>query len=471
MKLTADDIERAWMVADPLNFVAAFHKEMYGDKFIVGKHHRVIADTIAKIVSGELSHVIINIAPRYSKTELVSIGLAAYGFAINPRCNFIETSYSADLTAKNSLAVKRIMKSDRFQRLFQARIGGVDTQTEWQTEQGGGLFATSSLGQLTGFGAGSKSDADEKGNYKFSGAVIIDDPLKPVDALSDTKREAVNQWFYNTLRSRVNSRNTPIVIIMQRLHEDDLCGFLQRKEPGVWHVVSMPCIYTEDGEEKALWPHTHTLGELYAMRDADAFTFETQYMQNPKPIEGLMYTNYREYEKIPQSTGGKMKAYIDTADTGSDYLCAIVYYESVEGNYLVDVLFTQKAMEYTEPATAEMLSKHKVDECVIESNNGGRGFARNVERNCRALGNNHTQFKWFHQTENKQVRIFTKSNEVQNLTFYPAGWERMWPEFSLSVRNYLKSGRNAHDDAVDALTGTIEWRAKKRTVELSSLFY
>ena len=116
-------------------------------------------------------------------------------------------------------------------------------------------------------------------------------------------------------------------------------------------------------------------------------------------------------------------------------------------------------MEYTEPATAEMLSRNKTEICYVESNNGGRSFGRNVEAQCRIIGNNFTSFNPFTQTANKRVRIFTRSNEVQNLIYFPTGWEHKWPEFASHVKSYRKQQEfNSHDDAEDALTGVIEKR-------------
>ena len=133
-------------------------------------------------------------------------------------------------------------------------------------------------------------------------------------------------------------------------------------------------------------------------------------------------------------------------------------------------MHTDKPMEYTEPTLAKMLTKHAVQECMVESNNGGRGFARAVENQCRLLGNNMTSFKWFHQTENKQVRIFNHSAAVQNLTYMPEGWQRMFPTFSTEIIGYMKNGKNKHDDAPDALTGTIEKRRKQSKQDVSALF-
>lgn len=185
-----------------------------------------------------------------------------------------------------------------------------------------------------------------------------------------------------------------------------------------------------------------------------------------------MYENpFKEYEILPATKLRKVKNYTDTADTGEDFLCSITYVETEIGNFVLDVLYTQKQMEYTEPKTAEILTKHAVEVAVVESNNGGRGFARNVESQCRLLGNAKTRIKWFHQGENKQVRIFTHSAQVQNLTYFPKGWARMWPDFYTALTGYMKVGKNKHDDAPDALTGTIEQRPGKRNPQdIAALF-
>ena len=113
-------------------------------------------------------------------------------------------------------------------------------------------------------------------------------------------------------------------------------------------------------------------------------------------------------------------------------------------------------MEFTEPTTARMLSRDQIDQAIIESNNGGRGFARNVEKQCRMMGNAHTKFKWFTQYQNKDVRIFSHSAEVQNLIIFPSDWITRWPDFAAQVIGYMKTGKNAHDDAPDVLTGIVE---------------
>ena len=179
-------------------------------------------------------------------------------------------------------------------------------------------------------------------------------------------------------------------------------------------------------------------------------------MQNPKPLQGLMYgSGFREYEALP--TGKVLrKNYTDTADTGADYLCSVCYVECEDGMYVTDVLYTNKPMEYTEGETAKMLLRNDTELANIESNNGGRGFARAVEKIVRSQGDTWTRIQWFTQTKNKQVRIFSTSAKVQNMVYMPKGWQTMFPAFAKAVLSYRKEGGNAHDDAPDVLAGMVE---------------
>lgn len=457
---------KAFCLSGSLNYTRYFFRQKTGRSFVVNSHHVAICNALDDVLSGKTNRLIINIAPRYSKTELAVKNFISMGLALNPSSKFIHLSYSDDLAHDNSEEIRDIVKSDSYQKLFPYVTikKDSDSKKKWLTTEGGGVYAVATGGQVTGFGAGAVDDEelfseiDSISTGRFSGAIVIDDPIKPEDALSDLKRDRVNNRFENTIRNRVNSRNTPIIIIMQRLHEDDLCGYLQRIEPEKWKVLSIPCIIQGEGEEIALWPFKHTLEELYAIRDANSYVFDTQYMQNPTPIEGLMYRDFPVYETIPYYKDSIRKNYTDTADTGADFLCSICYVDTPVGNYVTDVLYTDKPMEYTEPETAKMISRNGTEWADVESNNGGRGFARNVASQCREMGNTKTFINWFCQTDNKQVRIFTKSADVNNMTFFPKGWEKKWPAFYNALTKYRKEGGNLHDDAPDALTGCYEKR-------------
>nr|DAM59480.1 MAG TPA: Large Terminase [Caudoviricetes sp.] len=468
-------------------------KAQYKRSFIVAEHHKKIFEALQDIVDGKITRLIINIAPRYGKTELVIKSFISWCFALNPRCRFLHLSYSDILVNDNSDTVRNIMSEELYKMLFpnSALASEKGSAKRWKTKAGGELYAVSTQGQVTGFGAGAvdeeidKMDGgndifvfddhtnemlkmiDAKTNI-FQGAIMIDDPLKADDAASDLIRERINQRFENTIRNRVNSRRTPIIIIMQRLHEHDLCGYLQEIEPDTWTVLSLPVIQIdpETGEECALWPMKHNLEELYKLREINPVVFETQYMQNPIPTEGLMYHEFRTYQNIELPSGSKANqrwCYVDTADTGSDYLCAICFINTPEMLYVIDVLYTQLPMEKTEVMLAKMLTENSITECLIESNNGGRQFARNVKRITRAtLHNFKTAINTFTQTKNKAARIFSNSALVNSDVAFPENWDKKWREFYNAITTYRKDNkrRAAHDDAPDALTGVVEMRAK-----------
>ena len=369
-----------------------------------------------------------------------------------------------------------LMKSSAYQSLFpEVKIVG-RSPSKWKTTSGGMFLAAASGGQITGFGAGDVVDLEKEANDEdfsnFAGAIVIDDPLKPSDALSENIVDKINLNFENTIRSRINSPNTPIIIIMQRLSEKDLCGYLQGIEPDIWQTIKLPAIYTDEkGNEMSLWKEKYSLEDLHRIHDVNPWIFETQYMQNPQPLQGLMYPDgFRTYQHIPYTKYRIVKNYTDTADVGADFLCSITYVETEIGNYLLDVLYTQAPMEETETQVAQMLSKYNVEEAIIEANNGGRGFSRKVEEIMRNIGNTKTRFKTFHQTANKDNRIFSNSSDVQNMCYMPQGWQNMWPQFSSSILNYKKTGQNLHDDAPDALTGTVEFRKKVQKTSIVGLF-
>lgn len=478
-------------------YTKCMFKAQYHRSFIVAEHHKKMFSALQDVVDGNCKRLIINIAPRYGKTELVIKSFISWCFALNPKCRFLHLSYSDILVNDNSDTIRSIMLEQLYTTLFpqSALASEKGSAKRWKTKAGGELYAVSTQGQVTGFGAGNvdidpELDKMDGGNNIFAfddhtnemlnmigattnifqGAIVIDDPIKPEDAESDIVRERINMRFENTIRNRTNSRNTPIIIIMQRLHEHDLCGYLQEIEPDEWTVLSLPAIQTdpETGEEHALWPMKHTLEELYKMRALNPVVFDTQYMQDPTPKEGLMYADgFRTYRREELPTGNKAIQkwnYTDTADTGADDLCSICFINTPEYAYVTDVLFTDAPMEVTENKNAEMLTRNQTVESLIESNNGGRGYARNVKRILRVdMKNFRCAIRTFTQTENKKTRIYTNSACVMNDILFPEGWEKKWPKFYNALMSYRKDNkkRNQHDDAPDALTGVYEMHAKK----------
>lgn len=287
---------------------------MRGEKFIPGDHHALIDDALTRLERGELYNeagekctvLLITIAPRFGKTQFVSIDWPARCIAKNPRAKFIHLSYSDDLALDNSAKCRDTIGTPEYQGFWKVKIkADADSKKKWYTAQGGGMYATAAGGPVTGFGAGSLADideaespdefddffagaAEEQDAKLFYGAIVIDDPIKVEDAESEKERDRVNKRLNSTIKSRRNSRNTPIVIVMQRLHEDDMAGFVLNGGMGEpFYHLNIPAADLE--RKTSVWPAKHTYDELMKMKAADNAVFMAQYMQDPTPEEGTFF--------------------------------------------------------------------------------------------------------------------------------------------------------------------------------------
>lgn len=271
-----------------------FFRQRENMKFIVSRHHKIISKTLDKVFSGEISRLIINIPPGYTKTELAVLAFCARGFLVNPQARIIHASYSADLAARNSALVKRAISDPIFQALQPCEPSRAVNY--WTTDRGGQFLAASSGGQITGFRAGYMDKS------RFTGVLVIDDPIKPQDAVSKVEREKINRNFDVTFRSRLAHEGVPIIIIMQRVHQQDMTGFLLTGGAGDrWHHLSIPAIVPEVAAPYPpqfshgtrvdyhlppgpLWPYKHNATELETLRAGDSSAWAGQYMQDPSDI-------------------------------------------------------------------------------------------------------------------------------------------------------------------------------------------
>jgi len=251
-----------------------------GYQWIRGQHHKVLCDALMRVFNGECKRLIINIPPRYSKTELAVVNFMAWCLGKVPDAEFIHTSYSGRLAGNNAWQARELVGSNEYREVFPGTMlrGDSAAKDEWRTTEGGIVYAVGAGGTITGYGAG-------KHRPGFGGAILIDDPHKADEARSDVIRQGVIEWFQNTLESRKNDpQNTPIIVIMQRLHESDLAGWLLAGGNGeTWEHVCLPAI-TEQGN--ALWPEKHGIEELRRMQTASPYTFAGQYQQSPSTPEG-----------------------------------------------------------------------------------------------------------------------------------------------------------------------------------------
>ena len=458
----SNDLIRAKCFQSVNFFTRYFFKGKSQRKFVLNDHHEIIFDALQRVISGETKKLIINVAPRYSKTELVVKNFIAYAMAFNPKAKFIHLSYSETLALDNSEEIKDMILSDEYQELFPYVQIKKDSKAKnkWYTTEGGGVLARSASGQVTGFGAGSVDlEQSEIDNFipvndplTFGGAIIIDDPIKPDEAGSSTIREKVNNKFDTTIRNRVNSRNTPIIIIMQRLHSNDLCGYLIENEPNDWEIISLPAI-KEDGT--ALWPFKHTIEELNKLRKINEFVFDTQYMQNPKPKEGLLFAkedlNYYDSNDLKtDQTDGKL-AFIDVADTGTDAHAVPIGYLIGTKIYIQDILYTTKGTDENVELTAEILNRHLPEYCRVESNFGGGMYVQLLQPKLNKM----IGLLPIRATTNKHSRITQMAGFIKENCYFRTDYEHGsdYYHFMKNLTEYLKNGKVEHDDAPDSLEG------------------
>lgn len=239
---------------DGIQFMRYFFKLREGNKMLLNWHHYAIEYVLQAVYDGHISRLIVNIAPGYTKTEQAVLNFISRGLAINPRAKFIHTSYSGDLSQENSSKIKETVESPDFQELWPMRTrADKKGKKRWYTASGGGMMAASSGGQITGFRAGRMESG-------FTGAFVNDDPVKPDDAFSSVKRNFINNRFNNTMRSRLAVEEVPMINIMQRIHEDDLSGYLLRGGSGdKWHHLIIPTHLTEEVLNKP-YPEEYTHG-------------------------------------------------------------------------------------------------------------------------------------------------------------------------------------------------------------------
>jgi predicted phage terminase large subunit-like protein len=244
-------------------------------------HHPAVCDALERVFNGQCKRLILNLPPRYSKTALVQ-SFIAWSLGHAPDSEFIYTSYSGRLAAASSYSVRGMVNEAGYKATFPAVVLRDDSQAkdEWRTTAGGMMYAVGAGGTITGYGAGKHREG-------FGGCILIDDPLKADEARSEVMRGNLIDWYKDTLQSRLNSPQTPIIYIGQRLHENDLAGWLLAGGSGEeWDHLCFPAIQ-EDGT--ALWPEKHRIEDLRRMEQSMPYTFAGQYMQRPAPLEGGLF--------------------------------------------------------------------------------------------------------------------------------------------------------------------------------------
>lgn len=422
----------------------------------------------------------ITMPPQHGKSEGSTRRLPAYMLGINPDLKIAVASYNTSFASKFNRDIQRIVDTEKYARIFpETSLNSSNVVTvsnsylrnslEFEiVNKKGGLKSIGRGGALTG----NKVDI-----------MIMDDLYKDyMEGNSPTIRDTVWDWYISVVKTRLHN-NSQELIVFTRWHEDDLIGSLEKMGKvknieNIEDLVSMDLKHDEwvkvnfeaikESEQtpidlrdygQPLWPDVHSLDKLQGIKEMDIEKFNCLYQGNPMSSEGMMYYEFKTYIDLPQTK--IIKSYIDTADTGQDKLNGVVYGIPLASSddliYVIDLIYTDESMEKTEPNTIELLNRNNVNYSNIESNNGGRGFARVVQNGVRG------QVNWFHQSKNKEARIFSNSATVNSRIVFPHNWHIKWPEYYADVMRYKKLFKaNKFDDAPDVLTGIIEVETKPK---------
>lgn len=399
------------------------------------------------VVNSEKRFLIVNLPPRHGKS-LTAQNLTAWLFGRNNKTKVMTASYNEKLSTtfaknvRNTIQTQKVGERVVYNDIFpdtQVKYGDASASM-WSLEgsNSANYIATSPTSTATGFGA----------NF-----LIVDDIIKSAeDAYNENTLEAHKVWFHNTFMSRTENP-WKVIIIMTRWAERDLAGQVLH---AFGEDVELITYKAKDENDNMLCEDILSLKDYkLKTQEMNPDIVEANYNQQPIDVKGRLYSEFKTWEKYPEKF--VIKNYTDTADTGSDYLCSINYYVFENEAYITDLVFSDKSMEFTEPAVADLLFNGDCAEATIESNNGGRGFARNVERIIRdKFSSNKTVIRTKPQTHNKESRILSSSAWVQNHVYMPLNWRTRYPEFYNQVMSYQRKGKNAHDDSVDVLAAIYE---------------
>lgn len=397
--------------------------------------------------------LIINEPPRHGKSRTATM-FVQWILGKDNSQKIMTGSYNEKLSVQFSKAVRdtiQELKADTYKPVFsdvfpETRIKRGDGSMHLWSLEGGynNYLATSPTGTATGFGAS---------------LMIIDDLIKnSMEANNADVLDKQWDWFTNTMLSRLEEGGK-IIIIMTRWHSEDLAGRALNwcKEKGKkYRHICMDAIVNEETHEMLCLDVLSWKSAMDKKSAMGADIFSANYRQKPIDLQGRLYTSFKTYDTAPNDFEF-IGAYCDTADDGSDNLCSIVYGAKNNEAYVLDIVYTKESMETTEGKVAKSYYYNDVNKALVESNNGGKGFARSVKRILEEKYNwNKTRVKWFHQAKNKQARILSNATWVMDHIYYPHNWKDRWPAYHDDMVKYQREGKNKHDDAPDATTGVAE---------------
>jgi predicted phage terminase large subunit-like protein len=422
-------------------------------------HIDAIAHQLMRVHREEISRLLINQPPRSLKSISVSVAYVAWLLGHDPTRRIIVVSYSNELAAELHRQFRMVIDSDWYQSLFPRMRPDRDTGSELVTTAGGGRYATSVGGTLTGRGAD---------------LIIIDDPQKAEDANSDTARRRVIEWYGGTLVSRLNDKKSgPIVVVMQRLHESDLAGHLMQQ--GAWEHLNLPAIAYENAifdlgggrtmrrrVGDILHPERESRKALDRIKaEIGSLKFGSQYQQQPVPLEGNIIRRswFKTYRRLPHARPKQIIQSWDiamTADSKNDWSVCTTWYLINDDYYLVDVFRARLEYPDLRRKIVSIAKKHRANVILIENIGPGMALLQDLHRDRpqgipRPIGQN--------PEGSKLDRMTVQSAKIEaGHVFIPQ--EAEW--LGTFLLELLAFPNGKHDDQVDSVSQFLNWASLRR---------
>lgn len=438
-----------------------FEKLLYPELFTEERQLlKKVANTLQDFIENDSKHYLVLSLPPGHYKSFTAKNLSMWLMGRNPRNRVIGAANTGDLSSTFStqirdtiLGINKGKDGVGYPEIFpDTKIkAGFATKSKWELEGSSepSYRATSPTSALTG----------SRADY-----FIIDDIIKNhIDAMNSRVHEANFDWFRNTLFSRADGDNYKFIFVMQRWAKADLSGRIVDFYGDDVTSIDFPAL---DDDDNMLEPSIMSREKLdEARRTLRPEVFKANYLQKPMDVEGRLYKGFAEWDTLPDTPIKQNNT--DVADQGKDNVCSINWRESEGKVYVTDIYYSPEKAEITEPKVAQMINSGDTTQAEFESNNGGKGYARNVERELNNLGNTKTVVTWVAQTSNKEARILTSSAWVQNNIYMPPNWTSKYPEFAAEVLGYVAGAKNEHDDGVDVLATLYERVANTRPLDYS----
>lgn len=435
-----------------------FHTVDPGSEFLSNWHVDLIADYLMACTLGEMKRLIINIPPRFMKTISVSVAWPAWILGRDPTQRIMAASYSKDLSVRASQDCRLVMDSPWYQRIFpNVKIADdQDTKSKFMTTERGFRFSTSVGGMATG----------EGGNY-----LIVDDPLSANQGFSDKYRMRATTWFDQVFSNRLNDKkNGVIVVVMQRLHEQDLSGHLLKK--GGWEHLKIPFeqpaktyVFPWSKRQKTVSEgellHAARMGPEEMAKEKIALTeygWAGQYQQEPAPLGGGIFKHawFVDYEHLPQ-TYQVIQSW-DTANKAeeiNDPSCCTTWALASNKYYLLDVFVGRMGYPELKAKVITHAAQWNVDLMLIEDKSSGQSLIQELSKEA------HFAIKGIEPHGDKITRASIVSNVVaEGRVFIPA---KKTPWLYSYLGEMMTFPNSAHKDQVDSTTQFLNWASKMQS--------